>query len=230
MSMGDKWEMTHAYLNWQASVRESYAPLIVESGGIVDANASGFTTNCGDGIRKIELAGGLQATDYIYYAPLLDDVGKATLALGVLKNRFRASPWIDFEIGWRHLMHKQGNRSEQDWLPALVEVHGFDAIASEMRQAITNFHQSNPRAFLQMPRWNGVLLVWRNNQWRFRNQAGPLRESLDALEKARWPRSVKVGRLDPDQIREVAKQLRRKTWPHICWHASNDGTLSWSAQ
>jgi hypothetical protein len=194
----------------------------------MDADATGFTVHCGDGVRKVELSGGLQSADYDHYAPLLDEVGKATLATGVLKNSLRSASWIDFDIGWQHLSDTQRNRPEKDWLPGLVEERGFDAIAAEMAQAIKDFHRANPRAFVVTPRWTGKLLVWRANQWRFRNQPGPVRDLLDALEQAKWPPSAKVHRLDPDQVREAAKYLRGRTRPHIGWHASNDGTLSWS--
>jgi hypothetical protein len=81
------------------------------------------------------------------------------------------------------------------------------------------------------PRWTGNLLIWRANQWRFRNQKnGPVRMLLDALEKAKWPRFIKLNHLDPDQVHEAARYLRRRTRPHIIWHASNDGILSWLAR
>lgn len=216
-----------AFSNWQDYVRKSYANLIAENGGVVDADAGGFAVHCGDGIRKVELSGGLTDEDYDYYAPLLAVVGKATLAIGVLKNTLRSASWIDFEIGWRHLSDKHPNRPEEDWLPGLVEQQGFDAIAAEMAQAIKSFHRTNPRAFMATPRWTGKLLVWRANQWRFRNQNGPVRDLLAALEKGKWPPSVKLNHLNPDQVHEAAKVLR-KTKPLITWHASNDGTLSWS--
>jgi hypothetical protein len=218
-----------AFLNWQGYVRKSYAPLIEECGGIVDADATGFAVHCGDGVRKVELSGGLQSADYEYYAPLLDDVGKATLATGVLKNLLRAASWIDFEIGWREISDTYRNRPEKDWLPGLVEERGFDAIGAEMEQAIRNFRRANPRAFTATPRWTGKLLVWRANQWRFRHQPGPVRDLLDALEKGNWPFHIKLNHLDPDQVRDAAKYLRAKTRPHLGWHASNDGTFSWSA-
>jgi len=216
-----------AFCNWQGYVRKSYATLIAENNGIVDADATGFTVNCGDGARKVVLVGGLGKADYDYYAPLLDDVGKATLAMGVLKNMLRSAWWMHFEIGWRYLSGEHRNRPEEEWLPSLVEQQGFDAIASEMEQAIRDFHCTNPGVFMATPRWTGKLLLWRANKWRFRNQDGPVRDLLDALEKGNWPLWVKLNDLDPDRIHEAAKVLR-KTRPHIDWHASNDGTLSWS--
>jgi hypothetical protein len=77
------------------------------------------------------------------------------------------------------------------------------------------------------PRWTGKLLVWGSREWRFRNQSGPLRDLLDAFEKAKWPREVKLNHLDCDQVREVGKQLRKKTLPYLNWYAAKDGTLSW---
>ncbi len=136
------------FLDWQTQVRRSYVTLIVQNAGIVDADATGFAVHCGDGVRRVELSGGLQSADYDYYASILDDVGKATLAMGVLKNALRAASWIDYEIGWRHLSDTHHNRPEEDWLPGLVVEHGFDAIAAEMEQAIRNFHQTNPRRVL----------------------------------------------------------------------------------
>jgi hypothetical protein len=217
-----------AFRNWHDHVRKSYAGLIAENGGIVDADARGFTVHCGDGVRTVELTSGLQSGDYDCYAPLLDDVGKATLATGVLKNLLRRASWIEFDIGWRHLSNKHRNLPEGGWLPGLVAERGFDAIAAGMERAIRDFHLANPRAFMARPRWTGNLLVWRANQWRFRNRRGPVRDLLDALEKGNWPLQVK-NHLNPDQVHEAAKYLREKTRPHLRWHASNDGTFSWSA-
>jgi hypothetical protein len=220
-----------AFLNWQDYVRKRYATLIVENGGIIDADATGFTVHCGDGVRTIKLNDGLLSTDYKNYAPLLNDGGKATLATGVLKNRLRSTSWIDFDIAWRHLSNKLGNRPEEEWLPGLVEERGFDAIAAEMGQAIRDFHLANPRALMATPRWTGNLLIWRAIHWRFRNQKnGPVRILLDALENGKWPLFVKLSSLRPDQVHDAARYLRRKTRPHIDWHASNAGALSWSTR
>jgi hypothetical protein len=98
-----------------------------------------------------------------------------------------------------------------------------------MEQAIRDFHRAHPRAFMARPRWTGKLLVWRANQWKFRNRDGPVRKLLDALENDKWPQSVELDDLNPDQARDAAKYLREKTRPHLGWHASNDGTFSWSA-
>ena len=104
---------------------------------------------------------------------LLDDVGKATLAMGVLKNVLRSASWIDFDIGWRHLSDSHRNRPEEEWLPSLVEERGLTPSPLRWNRPIRDFHRANPGAFMATPRWTGKLLVWRANQWRFRNQPGP---------------------------------------------------------
>jgi hypothetical protein len=87
---------------------------------------------------------------------------------------------------------------------------------------------SRYKELVATPRWTGTLLIWGAKQWRFRNQPGPVRDLLDALEKAKWPYHIKLNHLNPDQVRDAAKYLRRKTGSHLGWHAANDGTFSWS--
>jgi hypothetical protein len=214
----------------QDQVREEYARLIKE--GMLDsASANGFTVELGDGTRRVIVDGGLQARDYEYLAPLLNDLDKAILAKGVLENLLRPCSWRDFDIGWRRLLDKVPNVPEEDWLPSFVEKHGFDAIAAAMKQAIENFHRANPGAFMEKPRWDSMWLVWRGHKWRFRNQAkGPVRDSLNALESRGWPLSVELSHLDPDQVREAARSLNAKTWKKIrCIHWRSSGRiLSWS--
>ena len=80
------------------------------------------------------------------------------------------------------------------------------------------------------PTWdsNGAILSFGNRTWKFRRLPGrPLMKSLDEFEKRKWPPSVELASFVPEHVRDVAKELRKKTKGCINWRPSSDSTLSW---
>jgi hypothetical protein len=136
------------------------------------------------------------------------------------------------DTAWWLLRNKLGHR-EEDWLPSLVENNGFAAVAAALGQEVAEYRKLNPRrksvwALMDHPHFDGKHLSWGNKKWTFRSQRGPVCLLLDALERNQW-RPVLLSTLDPDQVREAARYLRKKTMPHLNWHASNNGLFSWSS-
>jgi hypothetical protein len=213
-----------------------YADLIRASFGVESANQKGLVVRLADGTRRIEFEGGLTEDHYTYFAPFLDEWDKVLLAKAVLRNRLHPIQEVDWDIAWWALRQGRGC-DEEEWLEQLVAERGFGAIADEMKAAVLDYRKTTPRPRLvvevfEKPRWDSSagMLFWGQHHWKFRNQQGPVRILLDALEQRQWPRSVQLTSLDPDQVREAARYLRDRTMPYLDWHASSsDGTFSWDA-
>lgn len=91
------------------------------------------------------------------------------------------------------------------------------------------------------PRFDRTVLSYLGFEWRFRNQDGPLKTLLTALENTAWRVPITLARngqvdlapsevrLEPEQVQGVAKELRIKTKGYLRWHAANDGRFEWEA-
>jgi hypothetical protein len=117
----------------------------------------------------------------------------------------------------------------------MIEAMGFEAVAQEMEQAAAEYRRNEPRAprrpvpgrVPSLDRHAGLLIL-EDHTWPIQKREGPTQELLNALHDCGFQLSVRLPWLTPDQVREAAKVLRKKTMPIINWHASVDGTLSWS--
>jgi hypothetical protein len=145
---------------------------------------------------------------------------KVLLAEGVLRSELQRVGCDEWGTAWWLLCRKHGLHEER-WLPKLVEKRGFAAIAKMMSQDVAGYRRKHPRDRLT-PEWNGHILSWMEEEWKFRNQRGPVREILDALQASKW-QAVTMKNLDADQVSQAARYLRERTRPYIRWSAANDG-------
>jgi hypothetical protein len=100
-----------------------------------------------------------------------------------------------------------------------VALDGLDGMPSPEA-----FDRDDKRGF-RTPHWNGRHLFWKNKKWLFRRQRnGVVRLILTFLENNQWKGGV-VTSLDPDQVDNAAKYLRKRTAPFIRWQTSNDGFI-----
>jgi hypothetical protein len=201
--------------------------------GIMEITAWGFTVPLENGRRQVELEGWWTEEHYAFFAPLLDPWERSRAAKAVVENQLRRIGCQEADTAWLLLCKKNGPH-EEDWLPPLVESEGFAAIATTLSQEVTEYRKRNPRrkskwVLMDHPCFDGKHISWCERKWTIRNQPGPVRQLLDALEGSQW-RPVLVPTLDPDQVHEAARYLRDKTMPHLNWHASNDGLFSWSSR
>lgn len=205
---------------------------IITAGCLETANAWCFTVRCGEGSRTVEVR--LTEAHYTFLAPHLTDLEKAVIAMAVLENKVEPQSDTVWDVLWCRL-RKEMKSDEEHWLPHMVVAQGFDAIAVLMKQWIVEYRRDNPPPRLNVvcvekPTWShdAGLLVFGNENWPFRrDHDGPLVALFDELEKHGWPASIRLPHLDPEQVRDVAKALRKKTHPHLYWKAESDGTLVW---
>jgi hypothetical protein len=151
---------------------------------------------------------------------------KPILAVGVLRNLVRSS------VDWEHVLIQLYGLGIVEHLPSLVEKVGFPAVAEFVRTKVSEYRRKNPppRMYLSVvrsPRWYAPLLCLGDMRWHFKEQNGPTQRLLAALEANDWRPGVQLPDLDPDQVRDSAKYLRRKTGTHLEWHAEADGRLQW---
>jgi hypothetical protein len=227
---------------------QDVADLICAADGIMETTASSFTVTLPDGRRVVNVEGGWSEEHYTFLKSYLSTLSEpqlnmARIAHVVLANRLRQRGCQEPETAFWVLCKKHGF-DEEEWLPQRVESKGFPAIIREMEEALGAYRKTNPRrplkiALMEHPHFDGKFLCWGNRRWSFRKQNGPVQMLLTALEGSGW-RSVTVAppgqthlaphqvRLDPDAVREAGKSLRKKTMPHLNWHASNDGMFGWS--
>jgi hypothetical protein len=208
--------------------------VIADSDSLTKADERGFTLQAGNSTHRVELPGGLTEAHYHRLAPSLFNDDGVVLALAVLKKAIQPKTWLDWENAKtlaRDLHRMAGDDDYQGMLRA-IDAGGFAAVISELKEKIAKLpERSQCRARLvvvEKPAWDGDsgVLSFGDKTWKFRLQDGPVVHLLDRLEEADWPRSVKLAYLDPDQVREAARVLR-KTRPTINWTASADGFLSW---
>jgi hypothetical protein len=225
------------------------ADLICDCDGITEATASGFRVQLPDGRQEFHVEGGWTDEHYTFLRPFLSKLSEprlnmAMIAQAVLASHLRRGGCQEPETAsW--LLCKKYGFDEEKWLPQYVESRGFPAVIKEMGEALAAYRKTHPRrplsvARMDHPHFDGRILSWGKRRWGFRRQPGPVRTLLTALEANGWE-SVTVAppgqtllapnqvRLDPDDVRDAAKYLRKKTMPDLNWHASNDGTLGWSA-
>ena len=220
---------------------QDLADAISESGGIMDASIWGFTVPLGDGYRKVEIEGGWTEEHYSFLRESLDQSEQAMAAKAVLDNAMRREGCQEPDTAFWLLCKKNGDDEDQ-WLPQKVEAEGFSAIIDEMQDALRAYREITPRrplkiAVMDHPTFDGKTLRWGERTWRFRKQHGPIQKLLTALENSGW-RAVNVAkpdqvilapnevRLDPDDVRDAAKYLRKKTMPYLTWYGG--GTFTWS--
>jgi hypothetical protein len=209
--------------------RDDEAELIQEH-GIREITPSGFTVPLEIGLQEIELDHGWTEEHYARFAPLLDPWERSRAAKFVLVKQLRRAGCQEVDTAWWLLCEKLGH-DEEDWLPSLVENNGFAAVAAAMSQEVAEYRKLNPRreskwVLMDRPHFDGMHLWWGDKKWTFRSQRGPVRLLLEALERNQW-RPVHLSTLNPDQVHEAARFLRKKTMPHLNWHASNNGLFSW---
>jgi hypothetical protein len=215
---------------------KEYADLM-ENGGDVDAEFDTIKVEFDDGERRIHFPGGLTEKHYAYFGPMMSDEQKAPLALGVLQNMLRdgseENPIPPLEwLAVRNSMHEKYGFPESDWLPALVEDQGFEAVAHEFRQALDK-QRKNPQVQLDVvlrPRikWNpgAGILTCLHYTWPCRRRHGPTSRLLGALQTQGWPPCVQMTE-DVESLRDAVSALRKKTKGVIKWKISNDSTVSW---
>lgn len=214
-------------MNVADTLRESwqdYADLVYEW-GIEEANASSFTIPCGSHRLVVEVPDGLSPTHYEFLGRVSVEA-KPILAVGVLRNLVRTS------VDWEHVLIQLYGLNIVEHLPSLVEKVGFPAVAEFVRAKVSEYRRKNPppRMYLSVvrsPRWYAPMLCLGDMRWHFKEQNGPTQRLLAALEANDWRPWVQLPDLDPDQVRDAAKYLRRKTGTHLEWHAEADGRLQW---
>jgi len=208
--------------------------LIAGSDCLIGADDAGFTLQSGNTAHRVDLPGGLTEAHYRRFAPSLFDEDKAILALGVIRRTIQPKAWLDWE-NTKTLardLHRTTGDDDYEGMLRSIDSLGFAAVVSDLKAKIAKTPKTPQcRARLvvvEKPVWdgNGGVLSFGNKMWKFRKQDGPVAHLLDRLERENWPRSVKLNYLDPDQVREAARVLR-KTRPTINWSAESDGVLAW---
>jgi hypothetical protein len=208
--------------------------LIANADCLIGADDRGFTLQAGDSTHRVDLPGGLTEAHYHRLGPSLVDDDKANLALGVIRRAIQPRTWLDWENTKtlaRDLHRMAGDDDYQGMLRA-IDAGGFAAVILDLNEKIAKLPEPARRrarlVWIEKPAWDGNsgVLSFGNKMWKFKLQDGPVVHLLDQLEKEGWPRSVSLTYLDPDQVREAARGLR-KTRPTIDWTASIDGFLSW---
>jgi hypothetical protein len=122
---------------------QDLADLIIEC-GIMDFSASGLTVPLADGSRKVHVDGGWTGAHYHFLAPLLEPWDKAGLARVVLEGELARAGCEELHTAWC-LLRKNYSANEEEWLPELVEVEGFTAVAVVLARAVTEYRVVNPR-------------------------------------------------------------------------------------
>jgi hypothetical protein len=211
--------------------------LIADSDSLIEADDRGCNLQAGNSTYRVDLPGGLTEAHYHRLASSLFDDDKVVLALAVIKKAIQPKTWLAWENTKtlaRDLRRMAADDDYQGMLRAIDSV-GFAGVVSELNAKIAKTPQT-PRCkarlvWIEKPAWDGNsgVLSFGNKMWKFKLQDGPVVHLLGQLEKEGWPQSVRLAYLDPDQVREAARGLR-KTRPTINWTASADGFLSWRLQ
>jgi hypothetical protein len=189
--------------------------------GVLDITAWGVSVPLEDGSRTFEVEWTEEL--YAFVSPPLEPWDKAMTAKAVLQHELHRAGCQEWDTAW-WLLRGQNGPDEEEWLPQLVEAEGFSSVALQMSQAVAAYRKIIPRG-RATPRWDGHVLSWMGVEWTFRNQPGPVRGVLDFLQQNQW-RPGTVPSLDPCQVVEAAKDLRKKTRRHITWKASDDGWIN----
>jgi hypothetical protein len=207
---------------------------LLRDGVLEEADARRLTVVC-QGLRTtVEFDEGLTQDHYNLFAPLLStDSEKAELALGVIANILHSISCVDWLELKRILFDEWDDFLE--WLLQRICLDGFDAVAKLIEEWWMEYRRTNPPTCVKVfglvhPTWDSHagMLSFGNKRWKFRLLPGrPLKELLDELERCSWPSSVTLGHLGPEQVRDVAKELRAKTKGYIYWSASSDSRLGW---
>lgn len=236
-------QLSHMYEKLQALMPptafdplQEVVDLIGNADSVIDADDRGFTLQAGDSTHRVDLPGGLTEAHYKRLAPSLVDEDKAILALAVLRTTIQPKTWLDWENTKtlaRDLNRMAGDDDYQGMLRSINAV-GFAAVISDLKAKIAMTPQP-PRfrvrlVFIEKPAWDGRCLRYGEKHWRFRRDNGPVNQLLDELENTKWRYPVRLPNLEPEQVREAGKWLRKKTRPIINWHAGSDGEFSWTLQ
>lgn len=207
---------------------------VLKEGEIEDANAWGFTVQGSIGCTEVTFPGGLTSKEYEDCSPLLDDDGKAVLALGVLKNVLRSLHWSEWNTASTLMCHAYGN-DESQWLPHIIEKQGFNAVAAEMKTRLGTYRRNTPPARIRLavftkPVWSDAerVLVYGDQEWVIVRQAKNVITLLNALETNNW-RPVVVG-LAYSQLSQAAYRINKLTRPHINFRAEADCLVTWASQ
>lgn len=208
---------------------------ILKDAALEDAHKHSLLLHDGDGTHEIEIPEGLSEQHYHSLAPVLEtDEEKAALAFGVLESLVQLL-WNERDVA-RGLLRKKYSKdtdTDGDWLPALIVSKGFPALAGELKDELAAYRKrvKPPRlkvAVMERPQWDGYVLRFGGQEWRFRRDGGPTNMLLDELERIRWQYPVRLRELTQKQVTEAAKVLRKKTKGHIDWQAPMNRELSWS--
>jgi hypothetical protein len=201
------------------------------------ADDKGCWLQDGEGSRRVEFPGGLTQKLYLSLSKSLTEDEKFALAMGVVRNAMSPINPRDWQLveGFLQQQRAPEGHDHAAALPALVESTGFTSVVEGLRRRLAEFRKRTPRrrlrvAVVETPRWDGQggILTFADMAWKIRVQDGPVTHLLAELERRGWPPSVHLTYLDPDQVREAARGLRKRTDPAIHWHAAVDGVLSWS--
>jgi hypothetical protein len=234
---GFRWEISGRWVSSKGSTMRDYWKMcadLLRDGVLQEADARSLKVAHQDGCTTFEFDEGLTQELYNFLAPLLStDSEKAELALGVIAKKLPALSCVDW-LELKSILYNGGEDFEER-LPKQICLEGFDALAKEIEESWTEHRLTHPATNIQViglvhPTWDSSsgTLSFGNNRWEFRViPGGPLKALLDEFEKCNWPPSVTLGRLDPEQVRDVAKELRKKTKGYIKWKASSDSTMGW---
>lgn len=198
---------------------------LVHTWGIEDASPFDLTINCGDHRVVVGFPDGITEDHYTHFGSI-DQDSRPILALAVLRRLVNTS------VDWEHILIQEYGPDVDEFLPAMVEKAGFAAVAAFIKRKVVAYRRKNSphRMYLSVvrsPRWYAPILYLGDMRWHFKEQNGPTQRLLDALEANDWRPWVQLPDLDPDQVRDAAKYLRRKTGTHLEWHAEADGRLQW---
>lgn len=112
--------------------------------GIMKISAKGLTIPLHNGSRYVNVDGGWTEEHYQLLASLLEPSDKARLARAVLENELTRAGCQELDTAW-WLHCRMHGPNEDEWLPRLVEVEGFTAIAEHLTRAVQDYQASIPR-------------------------------------------------------------------------------------
>lgn len=185
--------------------------------------------------------GGLTPEHYEHFSRIISDHEKAVVAMGVLESEIAPKSWQEWD-SVQNLLFETFGFDDSEWLLSLIENNGFEPIAAVLKQHLVEYRQNYQPSRIKMvvfetPCWNMKrrVLTYGGNSWRFRDDAEVILTLLNELDKNQWqpiclsdPHDQgKPGKtyIDPIQVRDAAKALRRRTKPQFNWHAGDDGTF-----
>lgn len=233
----------------------SYTEIIRESCGIESADRAMITVVKTTGTKRIRFPEGLVPELYEKLALWCSDDEKGLLAKGVIENLVRPTDrdWREFQ----RLFSRERGETLEEFLPGVVERHGFQKIASLVEKAIDGhraFRPSEPcsprlASGVLTPTWDSIsytLSFGDQGKWTFTSRANRQIAIIEALHANGWnpvasiptwespqkkqrrlSSSSSTRNLHTYQIKDAIHHPRKRTTGVISWHERDAYGATW---